>query len=97
MTSERQQATATLQIDEPHVRVTHYLFAPGEETGWHTHGHDYVIVPVTDGELLLETPDGQVPAAIKQGVSYHRPAGVSHNVINAGQAPLAFVEVEVLL
>lgn len=96
MTQERPSATATLQIDAPHVRVTHYSFAPGEQTGWHTHGYDYVIVPVNDGELLLETPDGQVPASLKQGVSYNRPAGVSHNVINAGDTPLAFVEIELL-
>jgi quercetin dioxygenase-like cupin family protein len=94
--NEDRAATATRQIDESHVRVTHYLFQPGQETGWHTHEHDYVIVPVTDGQLLLETPDGQVSACLKQGVSYNRPAGVSHNVINAGQGPLAFVEIELL-
>lgn len=96
MTQERPCATATIQIDAPHVRVTHYRFEPGQQTGWHTHGHDYVIVPVTDGQLLLETPDGQALAALKQGVSYHRPAGVNHNVINAGDVPLAFIEIELL-
>lgn len=94
MNQTRSQAVATVQIDEPHVKVTHYLFQPGEETGWHTHAHDYVIVPVTDGLLHLETPDGPSQAALKQGVSYNRSAGVNHNVINGGEEPLAFVEIE---
>jgi len=93
---ERGQAVASLQIDEPHVKVTHYLFQPGEQTGWHTHEHDYVIVPINDGLLLLETPNGPSQAALKQGVSYNRPAGVNHNVINGGDEPLAFVEIELV-
>lgn len=96
MSQARSQAIASLQIDEPHVKVTHYLFQPGEETGWHTHAHDYVIVPVTDGLLHLETPDGPSQAVLKQAMSYNRPAGVYHNVINGGDAPLAFVEIELI-
>ena len=30
-----------------------------KETGWHRHGWHYVVVPVTDGTLLLELPGGQ--------------------------------------
>ena len=33
----RAAAVATLRIDEPHVRVTEYRFAPAAETGWHRH------------------------------------------------------------
>jgi hypothetical protein len=29
--------------------------APEKGTGWHRHEHDYVVVPMTDGELLAET------------------------------------------
>ena len=39
------KAIATTRIDQPHVRVIEYRFAPGAETGWHRHGHDYVVVP----------------------------------------------------
>ena len=55
----RAPAAATVKIDEAHVRVTEYRFAPGAETGWHRHGHDYVVVPLADGKLLLEEPDGR--------------------------------------
>lgn len=93
-TNQRPQATSTRQIENDRVIVTQWQFEPGAETGWHTHGYDYVVVPTTDGELLLETPDGPVSARLTQGVSYNRPAGVHHNVVNAGDKPLVFVEIE---
>ncbi len=43
-------AKATVFIDNERVIVTEYRFAPGENTGWHRHGHDYVIVPLMDGK-----------------------------------------------
>ncbi len=92
--SARPQATPTRQIDNERVIVTQWHFEPGAETGWHTHGHDYVVVPTTDGDLLLETPEGTVSAKLVQGVAYNRPAGVHHNVVNAGNKPLVFVEIE---
>lgn len=94
MEPKRPQAVPLRQIDNDRVIVTQWSFAPGAETGWHTHGHDYVVVPTTDGELLLETPDGPVSATLTRGVSYTRQAGVHHNVVNAGNQPLVFVEIE---
>jgi len=38
--------------------VTEYRFAPGAETGRHRHGYDYVVLPLLDGNLLIERPDG---------------------------------------
>ncbi|MCD8503511.1 MAG: cupin domain-containing protein [Burkholderiaceae bacterium] len=93
-TNQRPQATPTRQIDNERVIVTQWHFEPGAETGWHTHGFDYVVVPTTDGDLLLETPDGPVQAKLTRGVAYNRPAGVHHNVVNAGNKPLVFVEIE---
>lgn len=91
----RAPATGTVQLDDDKVRVTRWDFAPGAETGWHRHGMAYVVVPVTDGSLLLELPGGATATAeLKAGISYARPFGVEHNVVNAGDAPLSFVEVE---
>lgn len=92
----REPATGTVQIDDEHVRVMRWDFNPGAETGWHRHGFLYVVVPVTDGSLLIELPDGTTAtAALEAGRSYTRAAGVEHNVVNAGSAPLSFVETEV--
>jgi len=60
----RAPATATVEIDDAHVRVTRWDFEAGAETGWHRHGMAYVVVPVTDGTLLLEVPGWlTIPAA----------------------------------
>ncbi|MFN3938328.1 MAG: nuclear transport factor 2 family protein [Gemmobacter sp.] len=91
------KAEPVVHIEDDRFKVTEWKFAPGAETGWHTHGHDYVIVPLTDGNLRLDHPDGQVShAALHHGVPYSRRVGVHHNVTNAGTGPLSFLEVEVV-
>ncbi len=92
----REPATATVHVDDEHVRVVRWDFNPGAETGWHRHGFLYVVVPLTDGSLLIELPDGSTAtAALEAGRSYSRPAGMEHNVVNAGARPLSFVETEI--
>jgi len=90
----RPAATPTVQIDNEHVRVTEWRFPPGGETGWHRHGMYYVVVPQTTGELLLETPEGEVRSQLTTGVSYSRPVGIEHNVINPGDSEFVFIEIE---
>ena len=93
----RAAAESVTHIDDERFRVTEWRFGPGAETGWHRHGHDYVIVPITDGTLRLEEPGDTVrEAPLAQHVPYSRRIGVEHNVINGGDAPLAFLEVEVV-
>ena len=93
--SGRPKAVATIKIDEPHVRVTEFRFAPGAETGWHRHEYDYVVVPLLDGRLQLEEPGGTSRVAeLHEHQPYARLAGVEHNVINANSFEFAFLEVE---
>lgn len=91
-------ATPVLHIQDDRFRVTEWRFPPGAETGWHRHDHDYVIVPLTDGVLHLDLPEGaKAEAKLTQGLPYSRRVGVEHNVINGSDtAPLAFLEVEVV-
>lgn len=91
----RPQATATQMIDNTRTRVTRFDFEPGAETGWHVHGMDYVITALTDCHMVLEEPGGgSREVLVKAGESYSRDAGISHNVINGGSAPMSFTEVE---
>jgi quercetin dioxygenase-like cupin family protein len=91
----RAQAVATQMIDDARVRVTRFDFAPGAETGWHTHGMDYVITTITECHLLLEHPDGTTTGTIvPAGSAYQRIEGTKHNVINIGAATMTFIEVE---
>jgi quercetin dioxygenase-like cupin family protein len=87
-------AKPTLQIDDARVIVTRWDFAPGADTGHHVHAHDYVVVPLTTGKLRLEEPEGVREVQLQAGVSYARPAGVAHNVINANDFAFSFVEIE---
>ena len=88
-------AVPTVQIDNARTRVTEWRFAPGAATGYHRHGHDYVVVPQTSGRLKLVGPDGSESLAeLTAGLAYFREAGVEHDVINANDHEFVFVEVE---
>ncbi|GGY09230.1 cupin domain-containing protein [Streptomyces tanashiensis] len=88
-------ARASTQHEDDRVRVTRWDFEPGQSTGRHVHAYDYVVVPVTDGRTHVIARDGTVTVSeLRVGESYARPAGGEHEVVNAGTAPLAFVEIE---
>jgi beta-alanine degradation protein BauB len=90
-----EQATGTVQVDNERVKVTEWSFAPGAETGHHRHEFDYVVVPLTQGKLLLKDASGEHYAELSPGRSYARNAGVEHNVINANPHPFRFIEIEI--
>ena len=94
MATPRPQATGKLLQETARVIVTEWRFAPGAETGWHRHAHDYVVVCLTAGKLLAETATGNVETELSFGQSYARPAGVEHNIVNASPGEFAFVEIE---
>jgi beta-alanine degradation protein BauB len=91
---DRPLAKGTLQIENERVIVTEWKFPPGSHTGWHKHMHDYVVVPVTSGELRIDDGKATVPAPLRAGVSYSRLKGVEHDVINDNDFEFVFVEVE---
>ncbi|MGH8640006.1 MAG: cupin, partial [Burkholderiales bacterium] len=64
------KAIPTVQIDNERVIVTEWCFAPGAETEYHVHAHDYVVVPMTTGTLRLVEPTGTREVELKAGVSY---------------------------
>ncbi len=91
----RTPAVPTVRIDNARVRVTEWRFAPGAATGWHRHELDYVVVPATTGRLRLETREGERMAELTAGVPYFRTRGVEHDVVNANDFELVFIEVEI--
>ena len=89
------EAKAETLIDDDRVRVTRFDFQPGDETGWHTHGMDYVITALTDCPMVLEEPGGATrEVMVPAGTVYRRDKGVEHNVINGGDVPMSFIETE---
>lgn len=92
----RPKAEPQVMIDNDQVAVTKWSFADGAETGWHKHGHEYVVVPLATGKLILEEPGGNVrESPLSHGQPYFRPEGVEHNVVNGTGGPFAFLEIEI--
>ena len=88
-------ATSEVQVDTPEVRVTEWRLAAGSATGHHIHEMDYVIVPVTSGEMTIVVSGGErSKAQLAVGKSYFRKAGVEHDVLNETAADIVFLEIE---
>lgn len=95
---DRLKGEATVQIENDRVRVTRWSLKPDAETGWHLHNWDYTVVPMGDGELMIETKDSVTYTTAERGVSYFRRAGANHNVVNNSKDSIyTFLEIEILV
>ena len=90
-------AVGNVLIEKDRVRVTRWDFPqPGDCTGWHRHEHDYVVVPLFDGDLRIYNGAETVISSLTTGGSYFRQAGVEHDVCNINDGACSFIEVELL-
>ena len=91
-------ATGKVMIENSRTRVTEWRFPKkGDNTGWHRHEYDYVVVPLFDGTLDIRLADGSITQGrMQHGVPYFRNLGVEHDVINANDFECAFIEIEFL-
>jgi quercetin dioxygenase-like cupin family protein len=94
MTTERQKAVFSVQLNNDRTIVRQWIFASGSETGWHSHGEDFIVVPQTKGTLLLQTSNGESSKELTPGSSYFRNAGIKHNAINEGADEIVLLEIE---
>lgn len=57
-------AKATEYINNNRARVTEWRFAQkGDNTGWHKHEYDYVVIPMFDGLLSIKDEEGVITEA----------------------------------
>ncbi|MEM7597928.1 MAG: cupin domain-containing protein [Pseudomonadota bacterium] len=98
MCSSTGSAVPTVMISNERVRVTEWRFKKrGDNTGWHRHAYDYVVVPQFDGVLEIDLGNGErTQAPMQSGVPYYREIGVEHDVINGNDFECAFVEIELI-
>jgi len=91
-------AEAKVFIDNARTRVTEWRFAArGDNTGWHRHAYDYVVVPLQDGVLEIADKSGKISRSeLKTGIPYFRDLGAEHDVRNGNDYPFAFMEIEFL-
>mgnify|MGYP001373440575 CR=1 FL=1 len=88
-------AKSKIQLENDLIKITKYSFSPFSETKMHTHIWDYIVVPITSGNILMISHEGQKSSSkLEKGVSYFRKAGVKHNVINNSKTDLIFIEIE---
>ena len=90
----RISAAPAVQCDDSDVRITRWEFGPGAVTGQHRHQWPYVVVMLTDAVIRVDDGSGVAETHLPAGQAYHRPAGIEHDVMNGGDQPLAFVEIE---
>jgi len=83
------------QIENDKVSVNHLFFPAHSQTEWHRHERDYVIVPLEDAVLIMESETGAQRVELKRGQCYYRDAGVEHNVINDNGFDVTLIEVEI--
>jgi hypothetical protein len=95
MPSPKATGIGTKLIDNDRVTVWQWRFPrTGDNTGWHRHEHDYVVVPDMDGEVRVVTADGESLATMTKGEPYFRTSGIEHDVISANPGEFSFIEIE---
>ncbi|MDQ0559447.1 quercetin dioxygenase-like cupin family protein [Rhizobium mesoamericanum] len=94
MSQYRARPPATLLLDDAVVRITRWDVEPGADTGVHTHGMGYVVVPMTDCQYLLEERSDSRRVEVTKSAAYRRDADTEHNVVSAGDQPMSFLEIE---
>ena len=78
------------------VRVWELAVEPGKSKGLHRHDLPYVIVPLTEGRIEIESIDGRVyRPQEKVGEAIWREAGEVHDLRNLGNATYRNVLVEI--
>ncbi len=88
---------AIRKVGTEQVQVTERLLLPGESAGHHIHEYDYVVVPLTGGELTIVDSEGNsTKFPTEMGGARARQKGVAHNVFNLSDQEIRFTEIEFL-
>ena len=92
---KRGTAGRTLLLDNEFTRITRWVFAPGDQTGWHRHEFDYVTVQQSGGHLSLTGADGsETRIDYEDGRTLAWSAPVEHNAVNTSDQEVRVLEIE---
>lgn len=93
--AERKIADYKVVHEDERVIVTHWVFKPGEETGWHRHDLDYMPIQMSEGRLRFEFPDGSTREVdyVPRTASIVS-APLEHNAINVSDQEMVALEIE---
>ena len=88
-------ARHSLLLEDDRTRITQWVFAPGDQTGWHSHTFDYVTVQQSGGALLLQGADGSERRVdYEDGRTLAWTAPIEHNAINISDVEVRVLEIE---
>ena len=66
-------AIGTPLIDNKRTKVTEWSFSvKGDNTGWHKHDNDYLVIPLFTGDLCIFDGDKKSISSLSKGVPYFR-------------------------
>ncbi|MBT4204045.1 hypothetical protein N9560_00095 [Hyphomicrobiales bacterium] len=93
--SNRPVAKHSVVLENEKMIVTHWVFKPGEQTGWHLHEMDYMPIQLSEGKLMFEFTDGSTKEInyIPRTSSIVR-APLEHNAINTSDIDVVALEIE---
>ncbi len=85
-----------VMFENDRVRVWDFVVEPGKSKGWHKHELPYVIIPMTDGEIELESAlTGEIARPKgKIGEPIWRDAGEVHDLRNVGKTSYRNILIE---
>ena len=93
--AERPMATGNMVFEDDKTRITHWTMNPGEQTGWHSHDFDYVVVQLSGGRLHLDFADGsEREIDYAPGNTLTGSAPIEHNATSVGEETIISIEIE---
>lgn len=97
-TPEAEDRTAAPSIvvhEDERSRIIKYCLRPGEQTGWHRHELDYVVIYESEGTLTSHFADGSTKKFnYTPGKTASIKAPVEHNAVNTGTTDVMGYEIE---
>lgn len=92
---DRTAAPHVVVHEDDRSRIIQYTLKPGEQTGWHRHELDYVVIFQSAGELTSTFADGTTKTfTYEPGKSSSYSAPVEHNAVNTGDTEVTGYEIE---
>jgi len=80
--------------EDDKTRITQYRLEPGEQTGWHIHEYDYVVMHQSEGKLTSHFADGTSAVfSYKPGGASAYSAPFEHNAVNTGSVTVSGFEI----
>jgi mannose-6-phosphate isomerase-like protein (cupin superfamily) len=84
-------------LDNDTTKITFHRIRPGEQSGWHLHGVNYVGYHIEPAKLRYERSDGstgEIQSETGKAFYYDVGDGFEHNVTNIGDTDMVALEIE---